>query len=141
MDLDPDPDADYFLKVLLHQFSKVKSQKEVTKQQKSRFFLLFLLNDRRTTPLGNGSGFGSATLDSRVKNHLCTNDLYGLVRNAFDACRYITWGSGGPLMALACRLVPFHRGPQNSRFPAPTPPTTSPRNVSARIKSITHEAV
>jgi hypothetical protein len=28
----------------------------------------------------------------------------------------------GPLMALAYRLVPFHRGPQNSRFPAPTPP-------------------
>ncbi len=36
-----------FLKVLLHHFSKVKSQKEVTKQYKSRFFLLFLLNDRR----------------------------------------------------------------------------------------------
>ncbi len=34
-------------KVLLHHFSKVKSQKEVTKQQKSRLFLLFLLNDRR----------------------------------------------------------------------------------------------
>jgi hypothetical protein len=37
----------YFLKVLLHHFSKVKSQKEVTKQKKPRFFLLFLLNDRR----------------------------------------------------------------------------------------------
>ncbi len=46
-----------------------------------------------------------------------------------------------PLMALAYRLVPFHRGPQNSRFPAPTPPTTSPRHVSARIKNITHGAV
>jgi hypothetical protein len=39
--------AYYFLEVLLHHFSKVKSQKEVTKQWKSRFFLLFLLNDRR----------------------------------------------------------------------------------------------
>ncbi len=67
-----------------------------------------------------GSGFGSATLDSRV--HKTTYaPIYGPVRNAFDACRYITWGSGGgvgagnleffgPLMALAYRLVPFHRG-------------------------------
>jgi hypothetical protein len=37
----------YFLKVRLHHFSKIKSQKEVTKQRKSRFFLKFLLNDRR----------------------------------------------------------------------------------------------
>jgi hypothetical protein len=28
-------------------FSKIKSQKEVTKQKESRFFLLFLLGDRR----------------------------------------------------------------------------------------------
>jgi hypothetical protein len=35
------------LKALLHHFSKVKSQKEVTKRYKSRVFLLFLLNDRR----------------------------------------------------------------------------------------------
>jgi hypothetical protein len=39
--------AYYFLKVLHRHFSKVKNQKEVTKQKKSRFFLLFLLNDRR----------------------------------------------------------------------------------------------
>jgi hypothetical protein len=39
--------AYYFLKVLLNHFSQVKSQKEATKQKKSRFFLLFLLNDRR----------------------------------------------------------------------------------------------
>jgi hypothetical protein len=59
MDPDSDPDADpsifiidlqdankkqickkkfCFLKVLTHHFSKVKSQKEVTKQWKSRFF-------------------------------------------------------------------------------------------------------
>jgi hypothetical protein len=28
-------------------------------------------------------------------NYLCTYDLYGPVRNVFDAGRYITWGSGG----------------------------------------------
>ncbi len=28
-------------------------------------------------------------------NYLCTYDLYGPMRNAFDASRYITWGSGG----------------------------------------------
>jgi hypothetical protein len=28
----------------------------------------------------------------------------------------------GPQIAFAYRLVLFHRGPQNSRFPAPTPP-------------------
>ncbi len=37
----------YFLKVHLHDFSKIKSHKEVTKQKESRFFLLFLLDDRR----------------------------------------------------------------------------------------------
>ncbi len=41
-----------FLCILLFEgtftsFFKIKSQKEFTKQQKSRFFLLFLLNDRR----------------------------------------------------------------------------------------------
>jgi hypothetical protein len=33
--------------LLLHHFSKGKNQKEVTKQKKSRFSFLFLLNDRR----------------------------------------------------------------------------------------------
>ncbi len=37
--------AYYLLQVHLHNFLKIKSQKEVT--NKSRFFLLFLLNDRR----------------------------------------------------------------------------------------------
>ncbi len=49
----------YFLKVHFHHFSKIKSQKEVTKQQESRFFLLFLLDDRSwygSIPLTNGSG-------------------------------------------------------------------------------------
>ncbi len=41
--------AYYFLKVtvLLHHSSKTKSHEDVTKQKKSRFFLLFLLNDGR----------------------------------------------------------------------------------------------
>jgi hypothetical protein len=39
--------AYYFLKVHFHHFSKLKSQKEVTRQYKTRFFLLFLHNDRR----------------------------------------------------------------------------------------------
>jgi hypothetical protein len=39
--------AYYFLKVHLHHFSQIKSHKEVTKQQESRFFLLFLLDDRK----------------------------------------------------------------------------------------------
>jgi hypothetical protein len=30
-------------------------------------------------------------------NYLCTYDLYGPVRNVFDAGRYIMWGSGGEL--------------------------------------------
>ncbi len=38
--------AYYFLNVHLHHFSKIKSQKDVTKQQELRFFLLFLLDDR-----------------------------------------------------------------------------------------------
>jgi hypothetical protein len=37
----------FLLKVHLHHFSKIKSQKDVTKQQESRFFLLFPLDDRR----------------------------------------------------------------------------------------------
>ncbi len=39
--------AYYFLNVYLHHFSKIKSPKEVAKQYGSRFFLLFLLDDRR----------------------------------------------------------------------------------------------
>jgi hypothetical protein len=35
-------------------------------------------------------GFGAV-----YNNYLCTYDLYGPVRNVFDAGRYMTWGSGG----------------------------------------------
>jgi hypothetical protein len=37
----------HFLKVHLHNFSKINSQKKVAKQKESRFFLLLLLDDRR----------------------------------------------------------------------------------------------
>jgi hypothetical protein len=53
------------LKVHLHHFSKIKSPKEVTKQKKSRVFLLVLLADRRirirvhTFDIESGSGSGS----------------------------------------------------------------------------------
>jgi hypothetical protein len=40
--------ADYCLKVHLHQFSKIKSQKEVKKLWKSRFFLPFCLLTERS---------------------------------------------------------------------------------------------
>jgi hypothetical protein len=55
------------LKVHLHHFSKKKSQKEVTQQQESRFFLLFCLvmegswsgSVSGSIHLTNGSGSGS----------------------------------------------------------------------------------
>jgi hypothetical protein len=37
--------AYYFLKLHIHQLSKIKSQTEARKQQESRFFLLLLLGD------------------------------------------------------------------------------------------------
>ncbi len=49
MDSDPDP-AFSSLTEHLHHFSKIKSQKKVTKQEESKFFVLFLLHDE-------GSGF------------------------------------------------------------------------------------
>jgi hypothetical protein len=72
--------ADYFLKVHLHHFLKIKSQKEVTRQWESRFFLLFLFDDRRIRIRINTSdywiqireaqktcGSGSGTLDKMPK--------------------------------------------------------------------------
>ncbi len=40
-------------------------------------------------------------------NYLCTYDLYGNVRNVFDAGRYITWASGKGF------------GPENEEFFGP----------------------
>jgi hypothetical protein len=42
----------------------------------------------------------------------------------------------GPQIALAYRLVQFHRGPQNSRLPAPTPPPTSPHKYLPASKPL-----
>ena len=44
---------------------------------------------------GKGSGF----------NYLYTYDLYGPVRNVFDAGRYMTWRSGG--VGLALEILSF----------------------------------
>jgi hypothetical protein len=50
-------------------------------------------------------------------SYLCTYNLYGPVRNVFDACRSLTWTSGrglGPVKwHRADRRVPF--GPQKTR--------------------------
>ncbi len=52
--------AYYFLKLHLHNFPKIKSHNEVTKQKELRFFLLFLLAYRRSRirirTYTNGSG-------------------------------------------------------------------------------------
>ncbi len=53
--LSPDPGAGmkiklfayYFLKAHLHHYAKIKSHKDVTEQLKSRFFLLFLIDEGR----------------------------------------------------------------------------------------------
>jgi hypothetical protein len=42
---------DTFLKLHLHHFSKIKINKEDTKQKESRFCLLFLLDNRRVRPV------------------------------------------------------------------------------------------
>ncbi len=60
----------YFLKVHLHHFSKIKSQKESQNRRNQGFFLLFLHDDRRirsgltsgSGSGGSGSGSGSGTL-------------------------------------------------------------------------------
>jgi hypothetical protein len=46
--------AYYILKVLLHHFSKIKSQKNVTKQ-----YICLLIEGSGSIPLTNGSGSGS----------------------------------------------------------------------------------
>jgi hypothetical protein len=72
MDLDPAPDpaifiiglqdanfsAYYFLKVHLHQFSKIKSHKEVTKSKNRGFsyYFCFMVEGSGFVPQTNGSG-------------------------------------------------------------------------------------
>ena len=46
-------------------------------------------------------------------SYLCTYDLYGSVRNAFDFI--------GPQMALAFWLDAISQGPKISQFPGPYP--------------------
>ncbi len=76
------------MKVHLHYFSKTKSHKEVTKQQKSMFFLLFLLNDRRI-PIrihisdGSGSGMPKNIWILRIRIGIRNTDSY---RTLFSPC-------------------------------------------------------
>ncbi len=65
---------------------------------------------------------------------LCTYDLYGHVRNAFDAdsIHYLgKWEGVGPLS----------QGPKNSQFPGPNPLPLVLVKDAACIKSIKHGAV
>jgi hypothetical protein len=52
----------YFLKVHLHHFSRIKSNKEITKQKKSMFFLIFFLMME-----GSGSGSSKNILILRIR--------------------------------------------------------------------------
>ncbi len=67
--------AYFFLKLHLHHFLKDKTHNEVTKQQESRFYLLFLLDDGRiriripeaqkhTDPMDPDRNTGSETLQN-----------------------------------------------------------------------------
>ncbi len=108
-DLDPAPDPDldtalfvrmptknnflltyYFLKVHLHYSSKIERHK-VTKQQKLRFFLLFLLDDGsiRIRTINDGSG------SSRSKNiRIHNTDFYILYLYGLSDLETL-WGGGG----------------------------------------------
>ncbi len=80
--------AYYFLKIHLHRFSKIKSQKEVTKQKELRFFLLFFLieglgSGAGSIPMTNGSGAGSRgpkNIRIRIRIRICnTSCRYAFV--------------------------------------------------------------
>ncbi len=91
--------AYYFLKLNLHNFSKIKSHKEVTKQWKSTFFLLFLHDDRiiRILPESR-SQIRTSYYRIRLKNLM--------IRSIFDTeggggmetknkPPFCSWGGGG----------------------------------------------
>jgi hypothetical protein len=70
---------------------------------------------------------GSATLDSRVHKTTYAPMIYTaqcvmVLMQADTLCGEVGGEFCGPQIPLAYRLVIFHRGPQNSRFPVPTPP-------------------
>ncbi len=74
--------------VHLHHSSKKKSHKEVTKQKKSRFFLLFLLDDLEGSGTGagsirvtNGSGCGWAG-PKNIRIRIRNTDFYQLFRKS-----------------------------------------------------------
>jgi hypothetical protein len=84
----------------LHHFSKLKINKEVIKQQESRFFLLILLDDRRIRikvgPKTHGSyGSGSATLLKTLPNLYILGDSACLGTGTgvpgYCACHHLTY--------------------------------------------------
>jgi hypothetical protein len=139
--------ACYFFKVpvLLHHFSKVKSQKEITNQYKSRYFLLFCLmiegsgseagsgsihltngsgsrSRRPKKTRGSGFGSGSATLEKRkygTYQDTCLSCCALWTRTVFcpDTHRSV-------LLPPHCRAGP--RSAQSQRVAPPCTARTSP---------------
>ncbi len=81
-----------FLRVHLHHSSQIKSQKEVTKQWKSRFSLLFLF-------VIEGSGSVSLTTGSRwLKNTVCNVNTWASTSTEMTVtqqveCIHLAWAS------------------------------------------------
>jgi hypothetical protein len=75
---------------------------------------------------------GEGKSSSNSYSYLCTYDLYGPVRNVFDACRYITRASGrvGPWKSRV--FWSLSNGIEISRA---QPPPTCPSKESALIKN------
>ncbi len=75
-----------FLKVILQHFTKIKSHKQDTKQEESRFFLLFLLVERR--------------IQIRIR-----------IRTSFDYIwgpkTYRSYGSGSATLVLNSKFISF----------------------------------
>ncbi len=59
---------------------------------KTYFIFLTIFNTSQTKSLHLDSISGRTAVKN---NYLCTYDLYGPVRNCFDAGKYIMWGCGG----------------------------------------------
>jgi hypothetical protein len=76
-----------------------------------------------------------------IVNLWCPTNLPQLTVSSPMCLVHINMEFFGPQMARAYRLDAVSQGPKNSLFPGPTPPLSCPRNVSARIKHITHGAI
>jgi hypothetical protein len=70
----------YLMKIQLHHSSQTKSPKEVTKEYKSRFLLLFYLMLKGSGSLPLTNGFGSGTLLSMgLIIHFKQYQYYGII--------------------------------------------------------------